>query len=313
MDSDYRRKINNWFIAQFTESEFTGKAGVRIRYAHSLLGKDKPVLVMALGRTEFIEKYREVCWNLRNENLSLFLYDHCGQGKSGRLLDNRQKGHIDNFDTYVSDLRNIVETKIKPFCHAPLILLGYSMGGTVGVLFADAYPGLLDRLILASPMLQINTGLLLKPIVVEVVSRLMINLGRGEKYVCGGGPFDHQTAYEGNVLTSDEDRYRYNLELMRTIEAVRLGSPTFRWMREAYRAMRKARNAGGRIRCPVVILQGKQDQLVSRKAMERFASTIKVCRLIRYPEARHELLMERDHIREQVLEDIRDVINHPQQ
>lgn len=309
MDSGYRRTIKDWFLAQFSESEFTGKAGVRIRYAHNMLEEDRPVLVMALGRTEFIEKYHEVCWNLRNENLSLFLYDHCGQGKSGRLLADRQKGHIDHFDTYLSDLRYLIEARIKRFCSGPLTLLGYSMGGTIGVLFADAYPHLLDRLILTSPMLQINTGRLLQPTLVEAVSRLMTRLGMGENYVWGGGPFDHKTEFEGNVLTSDKVRYHYNLDLMRTTEGVRLGSPTFRWMREAYRAMRVARQLGDRINCPVVILQGKQDLLVSRSAMERFASTINGCRMIRYPEARHELLMERDHIREKVLKDITGSIN----
>ena len=266
-------------------------------------------LIIAPGRTEFIEKYREFCWDLRHEKFGICLFDHCGQGQSGRLLDDRQKGHIACFETYVADLKTLIDNHVRNHCSGPVVLMGYSMGGPVGIMIAADYPELINGLILASPMLQINTGRLFPPVIVEMVSRLMCLIGKAESYVWGGGPADPDFEYEDNVLTSDEKRYQYNVELMNNIPGVKLGSPTFGWMQQAYGFMRKARTSGCEIVCPTVILQGGDETLVSGREMELFYRTVAGCELKSYPGARHELMMEKNEIRNTVIADIKKFIN----
>jgi lysophospholipase len=53
------------------------------------------------------------------------------------------------------------------------------------------------------------------------------------------------------------------------------------------------------IRVPTLIVAAGNDQIVSTPAIERFASPIKTCTCIVVAGAKHEILQERDELREQ--------------
>ena len=53
------------------------------------------------------------------------------------------------------------------------------------------------------------------------------------------------------------------------------------------------------------MLEAGDDMVVSRRAMERFIETVPHGEFIRYSGARHELMMETDRIRRDVIDDIR--------
>ena len=117
------------------------------------------------------------------------------------------------------------------------------MGGTVATLLLREDPAIVDGLIMGSPMLQINTGPFLPPLLVELVSHIMCAAGQGSRYVFGGSKFNAGLRFEGNPLTSDPIRFRRNINYVVEQEHLALGSPTFGWLKQAYIGMRKARRS----------------------------------------------------------------------
>jgi len=304
MDDVYFTKILNWYHENFTETVFTSNDRRLIRYTLQKNSSAKGTVIVVSGRTEFLEKYLELCWDFRHTGLSLCVYDHYGQGKSGRMLDDPQKGHIENFNTYLEDLHKLVTAHVIRKFSPPYFLLTHSMGSTIGTQFAVEYPELVHGLILVSPMFQINTGRFLPPLMVETISRALCFLGGKRSYVPGGGPFRSDLPFENNVLTSDKRRFELNQALMRNDPGIALGSPTVGWLKQAYMAMRHSRHSGRQLKCPLLLLQGLNDIVVGSSQMNQFCSVTEHCQMISYPEARHELLMEQDVIRSQVLSDI---------
>ena len=86
---------------------FLERDGARLRYAWwNALGIPRGTVVILTGRGEFIEKYAtEVVGDLLERGFAVAAIDWRGQGLSDRPLQDRGKGHIDTFATYMADLR----------------------------------------------------------------------------------------------------------------------------------------------------------------------------------------------------------------
>ncbi|MBK8545664.1 MAG: alpha/beta hydrolase [Caulobacteraceae bacterium] len=72
--------------------------------APSTRGEARGSVIVAPGRTEFIEKYFEVIRELQARGFAVFCIDWRGQGLSGREVENSLKGHLVSFDDPVNDL-----------------------------------------------------------------------------------------------------------------------------------------------------------------------------------------------------------------
>lgn len=310
MLSDSRiEELFDWFRAAFRVDFFVGAAGGRVRYALQHREGARGVVVIVTGRSEWIEKYVEVAHDLQKSGCAVCLYDHFGQGGSDRPLADSQKGHIEDFRFYVEDLVNLIDRVAGSYPGRPLVLLAHSMGGAISVLTLADRPGLADGLILVSPMLQINTGCLLPSLLGEVLASIVCRFGGGGSYVWGGGPFRPDLPFAGNNLTGDAERFARNQQMIVDKSGLALGSPTFGWLRQAYRGMRRARRSAGRLNCPVLLLVGLADTVVSVSAMLSFARRLPRGRVKRYTDARHEVLMERDEVRSAAITDILDFID----
>ena len=291
-----------WFYRTFSIRYFQGRAGGRIRYGVQNSSDDQAVLVIVPGRTEFIEKYAELAHDLKDSGYSLCLIDHYGQGRSGRPLADRHKGHIDDFSTYADDLCTLLERYLPSGSRRPVVLLTHSMGGTAAAMVTVRRPDLVDGLIMVSPMLQINTGPFLPPWLVESVSGAACLMGASTAFVFGGRKFDPDMAFEGNPLTGDARRFQENIDLVRNTPELGLGAPTFGWLYQAYRAMRVVRRRAGEISCGMIAFTGGLDTVIGLPAVERFVRQLPTGELLCLPEARHEILMEQDDSRNRALE-----------
>ncbi len=306
-ESDYA-KIDDWFSDTFEHGYLPSTAGGSLRYSLKGGKADQGSIVIVSGRTDFIEKYQECCWDLGDLEQTICLYDHFGQGGSGRQLDDSQKGHINDFQIYVSDLKKIIDNVVLPGQRGPVYLLAHSMGGTVSVLLNQQFPDLIDGLILVAPMLQINAGVFLPPLLVESISNLVCLAGGSSRYIPGGGPFDPGLEFDNNVLTTDPGRFEHNLELVRKNSSVGLGSPTFGWLKQAYRAMRMARRAARTALCPTIIFASEDERVVRLQEIQTYCHEAGCCRLVTYKDSEHELLMERDEIRNDLLLRVREFL-----
>jgi lysophospholipase len=107
--------------------------------------------------------------------------------------------------------------------------------------------------------------------------------------------------FEGNPLTSDRERFLRNLSVLKAQPSLAVGPPTIGWLNAALAAMQELDNErfAPRIRVPVLMMAAGDDQIVSSKAIEDLAARLRAGSQIVMRGARHEILQERDAIREQ--------------
>jgi lysophospholipase len=112
-----------------------------------------------------------------------------------------------------------------------------------------------------------------------------------------------QRPFIGNLLTSDPVRYARNVAVVEANSELAIGWPTVAWADSAFKAMREFVVPGYalRIRQPMLIVAAGQDQVVSTPAIDEFSIRLRAGSHLIVPGARHELLMEQDRFRGQVL------------
>lgn len=303
----YQKSVLPFYTRQCVFGTFPSRSGVSLCYAKYEVADEKGALVIIGGRTEFLSKYAEFLYDLRDSGYSLYVYDHAGQGESGRLLQDSHKGYIEDFQHYVDDLHTFIETVVNAREHAKLFVLGFSMGGTVAGLYGEQHRTGVNGLLLVSPMFGINTA----PFpgwFVHLVCRTINLLGGRTWYVIGGTHFDEDRAFPGNDITTSKVRFGVNQQLVANRKHIGLGSPTSRWLEEAFRGIRQVMANRAHLTIPILLLQGAAESVVDVRSHDEFCATLPNCRMVSYPGAKHELLMEQDDTRDQVLCAIREFL-----
>jgi lysophospholipase len=252
------------------------------------------------GRTEFIEKYFEVAAELLARGFVVVAMDWRGQGLSDRDLKDARKGHVDDFAFYERDLDALHQQVLQFLCPQPWFALAHSMGGPILLAQARAGRSPFARMVLTAPMIDI-AGLRF-PRLVRAVAEALDMVGLGTAYVPGGSrKATLECGFEGNDLTSDPVRFARTAGMLEAAPQLGLGGPTVGWLNAAFRLMDELADAeyARRTFTPALVIAAGKDRVVPLHAVERFATRLKVGRLIVLPDAQHEVLMERDHIRAQ--------------
>jgi lysophospholipase len=252
------------------------------------------------GRGEFIEKYFETIGELVARNFSVVAMDWRGQGLSARELPDEAKGHIDDFSMFERDLEALRHQVLQFLCPRPWFALAHSMGAAILLSQARAGRSPFERIVLLSPMIQIAGGAQRAP--VRALVEILDLLGLGAAYTPGLPRASAMTRpFEGNDLTSDPVRYARNAAICAAAPQLAVGAPTIGWVNAALRLTRRFTDSEfpRRTLTPALIVAGTEDRVVSTPATARFANMLKAGRMIVLPGARHEILQERDTIREQ--------------
>jgi len=262
----------------------------------------KGTVCLFQGRAEFIEKYFETVRDLRERGFAVATLDWRGQGMSQRALRNPRKGYVRDFSRYDIDLDTFVREVVLPDCPPPFFALAHSMGASV--LLRAAYQGhrWFDRMVLLAPMIALP-GMRRSRLTRASVRTLRL-MGLGGAYVPGGdASVMMQRPFLGNPLTSDPVRYARNLAVIEAEPALSIGWPTVAWTDAAFRAMRQLSdpNFAARIRQPLLVIAAGQDQIVSTPAIDEFSVRLRTGSHLIVPGSRHEMLMEQDRFRMQVL------------
>jgi lysophospholipase len=283
---------------------FTTSDRVRLRYAlwPKSAGAQKGTVCLVQGRTEYIEKYFETVADFRSRGFAVSTFDWRGQGGSDRLIGNPTVGYVDRFDDYWTDLRCFHAEILLPDCPPPYYLVGHSMGGMVSLLAATRDRMMFDRAFLSTPMVGLHgmeESLGRTALIAEVAS--FAGLGKMPIRRRGDRRPD-ESMFPDNPLTSDMLRYARMVETIRADDSLYIGSPSFRWLGAAMRAMLATRHDifAGELRIPLLILAAARDQIVSTPAIEQLGLRLRTGRHMVIPAARHELFMENDAIRGQV-------------
>ncbi|QCK84429.1 alpha/beta hydrolase [Phreatobacter aquaticus] len=274
--------------------------GVPLRYARwdAIGAPRKGTVVVCQGRSEFIEKYFEVIDELRARGFGVLAFDWRGQGGSGRLLSEIRKGHVRRFSDYQIDLETIMSVVALPDCRPPFYALGHSMGGSILIETAHEGRTWFDRMVLTAPM--ISLAQIASPGLLRAVMTALSLVGLGGSLIPGGSlKPTSKKPFEGNPVTSDEQRYRQAASYSDIDPRLGLGAPTISWLREALKVTGRfaAPFYAEDIRQPMLIIASAKDGLVSTPKVEAFGRRLKGGHTVVIPDARHEVMMERDALR----------------
>ncbi len=262
-------------------------------------GLPRGAVVFSPGRTEPIEKYGEVARDLVARGFVVVLHDWAGQGCSTRFLDDPLRGDVvGGCGAFLSDFADVVASQTEHLPR-PWIAMGHSMGAALTTLALSDGIAHFDGAVLCAPMMEFSTGSipvwLARPVVAVAVA-----LGRGTNLARKqsdplGVPF------EDNVLTHDRARYEKALALYRAHPELRLGEPTWRWLKFGLelRGRLSEAFAAERLSCPVSVVAAGDDHVVNNGPIRRFAARLKDGTYAEVPSAFHEILMEVDGYRSQ--------------
>ncbi|MFQ2921159.1 alpha/beta fold hydrolase [Aeromonas allosaccharophila] len=300
----YQQTLPDFWRQHAVEGEFKGKDGVTIRYAALRQAKVDRAILIVNGRVESYLKYQELAWDLWRQGYSLYLIDHRGQGMSGRMLADPQKGYVDQFDDYVVDLKQFHDQIVMADQPAKLFLLAHSMGGAISARYLERWPDDIKAAVLSSPMLGINLGGLPKWLA-KGLAATMGTVGGwiGEPpYGPGQGPYqDH--GFADNELTHSQSRYQAFRQLYEQHPQIKLGGATAHWIYQGITGADAAIANAGAIKTPLLVLQAGNDSVVDNAAQDRFCTVAK-CeggKPLRIEGAWHELFIESDDKRQPAL------------
>jgi acylglycerol lipase len=158
------------------EGRIQGHGGLSIYWQAWLPSGDATTVVasviIAHGLGEHGGRYRRVGEYLAGHGCATFAIDHRGHGKSegARAL-------VDRFDNAVADLDQLVDHARKERPHAPLFLLGHSMGGGLSLAYAIAHQDKLDGLLLSGATAALDGTSAATRLLARAVSLVAPSLG----------------------------------------------------------------------------------------------------------------------------------------
>ena len=255
-------------------------------------------LLFAGGRGDFIEKYLEAHDHWFRAGWNVDAFDWRGQGDSQGDMPG---GHLDSFDTLVDDLAGLIEAW-QAQTPGPHAVLGHSMGGHVLLrTLADRHPPI-DAAVLIAPMVAINTAPL-PPSAAEWLASAASWFGWGRQPAWQQSSTPQPAgSMRQHYLTGCSDRYSDELWWWQKKPAFNLGPPSWSWLKAAFAssaALTPARLAS--VTTPVLLIGTERDRLVSPAAIRAAAARLPRSELLMFDDAAHEILRDRDEVRQRAL------------
>ena len=283
------------------QSHFFYRQGIGSVHVRSFVeDRNECLLVVSPGRAESSLKYAELAMELKGSGFDLIILDHRGQGFSERYFGIQSYGHVCNYQAYASDFLEIVRHFKDKKKYRNTLALAHSMGSAIALTGQLLEESLFNGMILSSPMLKVKTGSLPNPLASISVEALCKTFW-SKRPVNRKESRDQREAFVNNLNTTCSHRFQFFRELERRHPQVSLGAPTYGWLKEALKMGRFIHKNRKSLAPGILLMQAEQDGLVCNKAQDVFAHEVNHCRLIRLKEARHEVLQERDSIRNRAL------------
>lgn len=287
------------FYKQGVSEKLTLRDGYALAHRYYENKNAKGTIVLIQGRTETSFKYAEQIYDFFQMGYSVFTFDFRGQGYSKHLVEEKPSyGHIDSFETYREDLREYLSQVVLPRKKGKVLAYCHSMGAAVGAFFQIKYPGSIDGFIWQSPMFDINTGPFPYWFARMLVGTMdFIGLGKSLPPM----QEDFKEDEKNNVTTSAVRRAYVFDQRVREREAL-IGPATAGWAFNALKVTRMIQSESHQISVPSLIFEAGIDPYVNSGGMETVCSSVKGCQKILFKDGMHELYLEKDSIRAELLQ-----------
>jgi acylglycerol lipase len=265
------------------EGFFAGVRGQRLYHQTWLPeGEVRAVLFVVHGLAEHSGRYMNLVNRFVPKGYAVYGIDHIGHGRSeGPRL------YVERFADYTEPLQTFFDMIRGGQPGRPVFLVGHSMGGLIGALYLLDHQDELAGAVLSGPAIQVSENV--PPAVVfigRLLSALIPRMGLIPLHAEG-------ICRDPGVL----EAYLVDPLVCKGKITARLGA-------EMLGAMASIRQDAGRIRLPLLIVQGGADKLVDPAGAKRFydAAASGDKRLIVYEGFYHEVFNEPEHDR--VLTDV---------
>lgn len=280
--------------------------GMRVRVGHCppVQGRAEATVVILTGRTEFIEKYEETIADLTARGFAVAIFEWRGQGGSDRFLPARHRGHVVQVEDYLADLDAVIEHLERRRLPQPFVMLAHSMGGHVGLRYLHGQPRRFIGAVMSAPMFGIRLRVMPEAMA-RAICDLAIRIGAGTLYAPGQRDLNlARCRYQRNKLTSCPVRYASYRARIESAPELALGGVTYGWLGAALRSIALTREPGfaEAIPTPVLVGQAGRERIVCNRSQARLVRRLPRGKLLVLPEARHEILLEREPVRERFLE-----------
>lgn len=280
------------------------------------------VVVCLQGVREFSEKYFETAQWCLDHNMAFWTMDWAGQGQSTRFLSNPQKRHSAGFDADIDDLHYFVLEYIKHSSvhpdkgRIPMAMLAHSMGANIGLRYLAKNLGIFECAAFTSPMTGIK-ALKYMPQRLSLTVAELCKCMAGSFYVPGGRDWGKRG--EHVRLSHDSVRSQIHQKWCEFDSDLQCGDVTFRWVYEAQKSCvaLQSKLVHGAIEIPCLFGIPAHEDLVDNTITQKIVSNMYNAKIIDYPGAAHEILMETDEVRDNFLHHFynlikENIINRPE-
>ena len=251
------------------------------------------------GRGDFIERYFETTRDLMERGFVVVVLDMRGQGGSERPMRQPYRDRTRSFAGFDEDVRTLMEGLVIPSCPEPFYAIGHSTGAHVLLRLLRTRPWF-ARAILVSPLVEIIYGPWPRPVATLLVNFMWFT-GLADAFLPGIRRTPMGRAdFPGNPLTSDRERWNRDSTTLETAPQLGLGGPTFGWLAAARQSIRKLQRMKKPM-APVLIVAAGADRVVGNEGIRRLARRVPGVALAFIPDAKHEIMCERDVFRRQFL------------
>jgi len=270
-----------------TENTIERSEGPSLFFRHHLSKNEKARMVIVHGLGEHSGRYSALAKRLVELDISVWILDLRGHGKSGG-----QQGHVESFDDYTRDVMHVMDRALadKP-AGSKCFLLGHSMGGLVAILFALEHQNLIDGLAVSSPALGVAAPVpAIKKIGATLLSRIFPRLGIKNE-------IDPQN------ISHDPEIVKKYMD-----DPLVHNRVSTAWYIQFVKAMEKAHSRAAGINIPILVQAAGEDRLVSTKAVVAFFESLTVPdqSLRVYNGLYHEIYNELEPDRKKVISELTD-------
>ena len=116
-EKNYAERMQNgvepYLAAHAEEFYWERESGHPIHVLRYRAFRPRGVVVISHGFTENAEKYKEIVYYFIKEHFHVYLPEHCGHGKSYRLVEDPSLVYVDSYHRYVEDLLFVPESGLE--------------------------------------------------------------------------------------------------------------------------------------------------------------------------------------------------------
>ncbi|MEM1644728.1 MAG: alpha/beta hydrolase [Ignisphaera sp.] len=229
--------------------------GYKVKLFYRCITPDKysDILVIWLhGFTAHSGLYLHVAKELASYGYNVCMYDQKGHG---RTAHGNERGYVKSFEDFVKDLEQFTLSIKEKLNAKKVILIGHSMGGLVVLLYSGKYGRVGDAIVGIAPAVLIPV----RPIVRIIIGLLSTFTPRKRVKL----PFTPEQIAE---LSKKLDR-----ELAETMakDELALRDTTVKLLSEIWRASREFWKYVDKIRKPVLLIHGDEDNIIPVEASKR--------------------------------------------